>query len=264
MPSKIHPTLVDLMMSPNPSFPYGKNKNARMTIESTLSDASIAPPGTKPFSQHKADRQAVARSMEDALYTDTHARTTMAAMRRAPSGNAMRSVYGGLFPGGGVPGVAARPNGFAYGSYNPLNGVATVHQNQRGALDEFGTYVHETTHGLQMPTGDTLAGFNVNYTLGTESARPFNSLSYELAPSFTSDLARYEVARRDGLSPTQTPVYTRLAPGYSPSMEYIRKQATDHGVFRGKSVDELLTTVAGKQFLKMLVQKHMDAVTPGR
>lgn len=108
---------------------------------------------------------------------------------------------------------------------------------------------HEASHALQ-PQGTKNA---VQY----DSESSVAALQQELAPALTGELAEIEARRRSGGVVPETAV--PLSSTYKPSARWMADQARERGLYNGQSMEKLLNTPAGQQWLRTVGR---EAPTP--
>ena len=137
-----------------------------------------------------------------------------------------------------------------YGSdtsyYRPSTGQVSISEQDRQRLP-VNAYIHEQSHAQQVPMSAhaqdlPLRGSDMNQD---RAAR-------ELAPSLAGNIADYEARRRGGAAPLTGGI--AIAPGYEPSMEWMRQMAEKHGMFSGKQMETLLAQ--NPQYVRMLAEMY--------
>jgi hypothetical protein len=83
----------------------------------------------------------------------------------------------------------------------------------------------------------------------------------EIGPVIKELLADYHAKRESGMPPVRTPVSILDSPvsDYAPSPEWVYQQGLRHGAIDGRTAGELLTTTAGKQWLRHLANVNSRA-----
>jgi len=131
--------------------------------------------------------------------------------------------------------------------YRPSTGTVEMAEADRLKWP-INAYVHEQMHAMQTP--QSAAAPDAMLRGGADSDRA----AREMAPVFAGNIAEYEARRRAGASPLTKGV--ELAPGYDPSLEWMRQQASQYGMFQGKPMETMIAE--NPQFSKMMIDKYAD------
>lgn len=133
-----------------------------------------------------------------------------------------------------------------YGSetsyYRPSTGQVNISEQDRQRLP-VNVYVHEQSHAQQTPMSAHAQDLPLR---GSDLSQ--DRAARELAPSLAGNIADYEARRRGGAGPLTGGI--QMAPGYEPSLEWMRQMAEKHGMFSGKQMESLLAQ--NPQYVKML------------
>lgn len=150
--------------------------------------------------------------------------------------------------------------------YNPVQGVAKITDRLDPAyrpeddaeeaaavnLSLDGVLRHETEHAL---AGGRDFASSADPRLAADVS--------EIPPSVGDFVWNAEYARRALAPKFRGAAYPHpkipLAPGYSPSDEWMRRQGHRHGFFEGRSTTELMATPSGRAWLRMLMDRHNPA-----
>lgn len=221
----------------NSNFPYGKDMEHTLNIEKYISPYDV-------------------QGVHDTVHEEG-AFNVYRALNKMPPATSRHAtdVIKGTTQGMMVPVGGQSTKGSSY--YNQPSGLAWYDQGEVDRTPVL-TTTHETSHGYQTIPNSTSNGIEKRSGVIDRNFTPTIAAARELGPSLLGHAAEAEARRRGG---TPVPHATYDFPsGYSPSLEFNRRQMERFGLFGGSSedgkrhsIDELLAT--NPNYLKTIAEQ---------